>query len=211
MLGRLAGYSLWLMGATWRYKTRFIADRSCLTTPCIFVFWHNRILGAPSLWKQMADGTPMAFLTSASKDGTVVEEALRVFELDGIRGSSSRRGVAALMKMCDLMKRGYSISMTPDGPRGPLYRVKEGVIKLAAMSGYPLVPVSFHYESCWRLKKAWDRMCIPKPFGMIGVMLGEPLYVSRDLTDEQLSGYADDLERRMRQGLPDFSPLTFND
>lgn len=59
---------------------------------------------------------------------------------------------------------------TPDGPRGPIYEVHHGIVKLASQSGLPIVPVCIEYESCWRLNKTWDRYAIPKPCSNVNIL-----------------------------------------
>lgn len=205
--GRCIGYFLWILGSTWQYRFIF-NDRSWLNKPCIFSFWHNRILIAPPAWLQCAPGIEMGFLTSASKDGTLVAQALTVFGgLQGARGSSHRRGVGALMRLHHMLEEGMSLSMTPDGPKGPIYRVKDGVLRLAKSCDVPIIPIAIHMENPWRIEKVWDKFCIPKPFSRIVVQFGEPLFVPADADDDDLSSYAEELEKRMSGGCPDFEPL----
>ena len=206
ILGRCIGYGLWILGSTWRYRI-LIHDRKLLNRPCIYSFWHNRILVAPPVWGQLGVDIGMGFLTSASKDGTLVAQALSDFGLSGARGSSQRRGVGALMRMYHMLEEGMSLSMTPDGPKGPVYRVKDGVIRLAKMSGVPIVPIAIHFEDAWKVKKAWDKFCIPKPFSCIVIKFGEPLFVPGGVREEDIQGYADVLEKGMNEGTPDFEPL----
>ncbi len=73
----------------------------------------------------------------------------------------------------------------PDGPQGPQYRAKPGGIVLAQMCRTTIVPMGFHTERAWHLG-SWDRMIIPRPFARVGVAVGEPLRVARELTPEGL-------------------------
>ncbi len=41
---------------------------------------------------------------------------------------------------------GTNIGITPDGPKGPRHRVKQGIIELARISGRPIVPVTYERE-----------------------------------------------------------------
>ena len=40
------------------------------------------------------------------------------------------------------MEKNYSVAITPDGPRGPAYKVQEGIVYLAQMTGRPIIPIS---------------------------------------------------------------------
>ena len=96
---------------------------------------------------------------------------------------------------------------TPDGPRGPIYEVHHGIVKLASQSGLPIVPVCIEYESCWRLNKTWDRYAIPKPCSNVNILWKKRLFIPPDATDEQVADYARLLAGLLGEGLPDFPPL----
>src|SRR5690606_11933098 len=78
-----------------------------------------------------------------------------------------------------------SVVLLPDGSKGPVYEAKAGVVALARLTGAPIVPMSYWADRFWRLG-SWDRMIVPKPFARVAVAVGEPIWVPRDLTDEQL-------------------------
>ncbi|MBY0264489.1 MAG: DUF374 domain-containing protein [Holosporales bacterium] len=52
-------------------------------------------------------------------------------------GSSSHQELQALRSLLQV-KKGNSIGMTPDGPRGPCHQVSEGIVRLSLMSGVDL-------------------------------------------------------------------------
>ena len=80
-------------------------------------------------------------MVSASRDGGILAGILEQFGVKPVRGSSSRRGPQALLEMTTWAERGYDLAITPDGPRGPRYKVQEGVISAAQLTGLPIVPV----------------------------------------------------------------------
>lgn len=210
ILGRLIGSALWILGTTWKYKIHFKCKREDISHSAVMMVWHNRIFAAPEAWRQLGESCPMGFLTSASKDGTLVAQALAVFGLEGVRGSSSRRGVAALSKMKRDMRQGHSYTMTPDGPKGPLYEIKEGSLRLAQMTKCPIIPVAIQINKCWRIN-TWDKLCIPKPFSTIEVCFNEQFWIPEDLTEEGFSRYSSLIEKAMNAGEPDFSRLMIED
>jgi lysophospholipid acyltransferase (LPLAT)-like uncharacterized protein len=100
-----------------------------------------------------------------------------------VRGSSSRRGRQALLESARLLGRGHDIAITPDGPRGPAYRVQSGVLALAQLSGRPIVPTSVKIG--WKTElKSWDRFQIPWPGATCEVCFHPAIQVPRDATDE---------------------------
>lgn len=189
VIGTLAGWLMWLISKTLRIRVR---DEAGVTRtggcegPVILVMWHNRVFGVPPIWAQTCGKHRRCVaMTSASKDGEIVARGLRFFGIEAARGSSSRRGAAALVALKRALKNGLDVCITPDGPKGPIYEVQPGVVKLAESSGVPLVSLSARFGSSWRLK-TWDRFVIPKPFSQIEVIFGAPIYLQKGLSFEQL-------------------------
>ena len=195
ILGTLAG---WLMRGWSKLLFFEVSDRCGVTTPqdplppVIFALWHNRIFTIPPIWWRTGGNLRKSVvLTSASKDGAILAKAMAVFGLGAVRGSSSRRAVAALIGMKRALQEGHDVCITPDGPRGPCYSFHPGVIKLAQATGTAIVPIHLHFTSAWRLK-TWDRLVIPKPFSRVTVVFGELLVVPRKLDE---AGFAAQIER----------------
>jgi lysophospholipid acyltransferase (LPLAT)-like uncharacterized protein len=119
-----------------------------------------------------------------------------------MRGSSSRRGAAALVGLRRALREGKDAAITPDGPRGPRYVVQPGVVKLAQASGVKIVPLHVTYGSAWRLR-TWDGFVIPKPFSRITVTFGELIAVPKDLDEAGFEHWRTLIEQRMRDGVDD--------
>src|SRR5271166_3013767 len=68
--------------------------------PVIILIWHNRILAMPALFRRYYPKRKgLLVLTSASRDGAYLSEFVRCFGMGAVRGSSSRRGAAALLDL----------------------------------------------------------------------------------------------------------------
>ena len=148
--------------------------------PVIYCLWHNRIFTLPALRKKhLGYRKKVTILTSASKDGAILAKAVAAFGLGAVRGSSSRRAVAALVASRRTLKEGSDLVITPDGPRGPRYSVQAGALKLAILTGAPLVPIRVEYDNAWQLK-TWDRFNIPKPFSKITITFGPHQYLTKE-------------------------------
>jgi hypothetical protein len=179
-----------------------LVDRAGVKTewpsrPLIAMFWHNRLLVMPEFFRRHFPERRAAALTSASKDGAVLAAILRRFGIRPIRGSSSRRGGAALIEMKRASDDGFVVVITPDGPRGPRYRLSPGVVKLAQLTGSLVVPIDVQYSRCWQLK-SWDGFMIPKPFACATITLGELQEVRADGEDEAFESERSRLERVLR-------------
>src|SRR5690606_2311279 len=131
--------------ATWRCKATHVEIPN-YTGPIIFCVWHNRLalsmIAYTRFAKRIWPSNGLAAMISASKDGGLLAEVLNKFGVQAVRGSSSRRGRQALLESTTWLEKNYHIAITPDGPRGPMYRVQDGIISLAQVSGAPIVPVS---------------------------------------------------------------------
>jgi lysophospholipid acyltransferase (LPLAT)-like uncharacterized protein len=187
-----------LWGLTLSYE---VNGRTGLTAPdiapapVIFALWHNRIFTMPPIWRRTGGkGRRSVVLTSASKDGTILAYTMSMFGLGAIRGSSSRRAVSALIGMKKALGEGLDVCVTPDGPRGPRYKVQPGVIKIAQAMGVEIIPIHIRYSSAWRLK-TWDRFVIPKPFSRVSVIFDHPHRIPQNLGDEAFEAARITLEK----------------
>jgi lysophospholipid acyltransferase (LPLAT)-like uncharacterized protein len=190
-----------ILSYTWR--CRLIDEHGVLdqiSGPVIFCVWHNRLALSMRIWNQygrkLFRSAGLVALISASHDGGVLARVLGYFHVEAARGSSSRRGGQALLELMSWAERDYSIAITPDGPRGPRYRIHEGIISLAQLSGFNILPVSSHVR--WKTEtKSWDRFQIPWPFAECEVRVGPFLNVPRELNEEDRAGLKAELQKRM--------------
>jgi lysophospholipid acyltransferase (LPLAT)-like uncharacterized protein len=144
--------------------------------PVIFAIWHNRLLMLPRVFDPTFPTRQSYGLISASRDGDLIARFIERSGYGTIRGSSSRKGVIALRQLVDTLAGDGNVLVTPDGPRGPVYQVSQGIVFLAQKSGAPVVPIHMEYSSCWRLK-SWDRFVVPRPFATLRAIFGAPLVV----------------------------------
>ncbi len=164
--------------------------------PTVVACWHNELLPFPALRLD----TRWIAIVSASKDGEVLSRILNRLGIDTARGSSSRRGLAALRTAVRAMREGagrVNGFVTVDGPRGPRHKAKDGVLFLAQKAGAPLIPVRASY-SRKIVFNSWDRFEVPLPFSRCRVVFGEPMEVCPDkLRGETLEREIVRLEERL--------------
>jgi hypothetical protein len=135
-------------------------------------------------------------MVSASRDGGMLARILDHFGVQPVRGSSSRRGAQALLELTSWAERGCDLAITPDGPRGPRYRVQDGAIALAQLTGLPVVPVTYHLSWKYCLR-SWDRFQVPLPFARCEWQLGNVIRVPREVTDAEREVLRQELEKAM--------------
>ena len=205
-IGTLAAGFVGLLGWTLRYRIEDphgVKKAQLPGAPNVWVFWHCSLLAAPLALTRFLGPVPASTLTSASKDGAIIASFLARFGVKSVRGSSSRRAVAALIALKRALKGGDQVFVTPDGPRGPRYIMEAGVVKLAQSSKCPLFPVRFTYSSSWRLK-TWDRLHIPKPFSTVTIHIGDPVIVPAKLDENDFESCRKSIEDTLREGINDF-------
>jgi lysophospholipid acyltransferase (LPLAT)-like uncharacterized protein len=166
--------------------------------PVIFVLWHGRLLSLGYLHR----GQGVYGLASRSADGEYIARVLQHWGMPMVRGSSSRGGDTAFREMVRAVRSGHSMSITPDGPRGPREVLKPGVLQLAQLTGAPLIPTAAAASRAWWFT-SWDRFQVPKPFARIAVTYGEPLFVPRDADDATVAALRDELEGRLHAAMAD--------
>lgn len=158
----------------------------------IIAFWHGRLLMMPFAYP----GTPSALLISQHLDGEYLSRIATRFGFEVVRGSATRGGMRAVKQMIRAIRERLNLAIAPDGPKGPRAKVKSGVIEMARLTGAPIVPVSFS-ASRRRLLKSWDAFLVPVPFSRAVYIWGEPMYVPRTATKDEVAQYQEALEARL--------------
>lgn len=139
--------------------------------PIIWALWHNRIFALPLIFKRLIPQSRGVVLTSPSRDGDYLAGLARALGVCAIRGSSSKKGARALVEMRKWLKDGFTLGITPDGPRGPRYELAPGIVKLSQVSNCPIATMHIEYSRYWAAHKSWDRFRFPKPFSTIHLTL----------------------------------------
>ena len=188
------------LGATLRLRLKDDSGLVAAGVPDqhIFAFWHNRMLLVPMLFTRYMGRRKMAVLASASRDGDYSAGVQRWFGFSPVRGSTSRRAHQGFLELTRLVLDGHNAAMTPDGPRGPRYVVQPGVVKLASVTGAPIVPMTVSAEPC-RFLGTWDRTIVPLPFARCTAHLGKPIPVPRDADDAMIEECRLKVERALME------------
>jgi lysophospholipid acyltransferase (LPLAT)-like uncharacterized protein len=140
----------------------------------IYAFWHEGLL-AP-----LATHPKIRVLISQHTDGEVIAQICQRLGIGVIRGSTARGGCQALLEMIRSPDETTHLGITPDGPRGPRRELKPGVVMIASQSGLAIVPVGIGFVRAWRFG-SWDRFALPCPGSVMVGVVGDPIFVPRDL------------------------------
>ncbi len=175
----LASVLLKLLGGTirWSFTDEAGYMQRDPDEPLLVGVWHNRIFVLPLCFEWFCRRSRrLNILTSASRDGELLARLVARFGMESVRGSSSRRGVLALRQLQACLARGSDVAITPDGPRGPVYKISPGLLYLAAKTGLPVMTIRVEYERYWELR-SWDRFRIPKPFSRVHICFQKPVVI----------------------------------
>lgn len=153
----------------------------------VCITWHNRLLFICTAFSKKAMHNTSAVI-SASRDGQYLADFMKFFGVEALRGSSSRKGANAMLGAIHHINAGRNVVFTPDGPRGPKYKIKNGPVAVASKTGAQLVPIVLNSSRCWQLK-SWDAFQIPKPFAKLTMIVGAPITIPPDLTEEEMEKY----------------------
>jgi len=160
----------------------------------IYCFWHEQLLSLAYVYRKRN----IAVMAGRHRDAEYIVRVTDRLGFQAVRGSSTRGGAQAVSDALRKLAQGYDVAITPDGPRGPRQHVKPGALFLAKESGAPLVPGAAVPQKAWRMK-SWDRFCIPKPFSRLAVVIGMPIYIPRELGDEEMETRRVELERILKE------------
>ena len=161
----------------------------------IYAAWHSRMLFLNYLSKGL-EGTAMV---SGSEDGEFVARILHRQRHETIRGSTTRGGIKALSRLIKNLKEKQRPGLIiPDGPQGPKFKVKLGIIILARETGYPILPFSYSAKKN-KIFASWDSFILPYPFTKCLGIYGKPFYVPKDAGKDDLMRYRNLLEKELNR------------
>lgn len=196
ILGKLAGFIYWCYSLTFRYRFHFDneaarAGYKTLCTPIpgpdksiIVGCWHQDEVPSMGFFKFKK----ICIMVSDSKDGEIFSNALHFLGFETVRGSSSRGGIKAFLSALKKVKAGSNMAIAVDGPKGPIFEVKEGIVKLCEKSGVNILPYRANPRKFYTFEKSWSKGRLPYPFSIIDVNIGEPgIYTAKELQEKLLS------------------------
>jgi len=158
---------------TYHYPTQNFENENL-----IVAMWHGDLLMQPLNYRHLKKNGEIKVIVSQHKDGEIIRKVCDYLGVGGLSGSSSKGGAKALIGAIKALKSGIDVAITPDGPRGPIYSVADGIVLLAQKTKTPIVVLSSIPTSYWQMK-SWDKFIVPKPFGKIDFYVSEPFDVEK--------------------------------
>ena len=138
----------------------------------------------------------MKVLISRHRDGEFIARIIGYFGIGTVRGSYRKGSVSSVREILTELKAGTTIAITPDGPKGPRYHIKQGVIEMAKISQRPIVPVTYG-ASRKRIFASWDRFVLPYPFSKILFLWGDPIHIEGDANKDAIEEARQQVEKTL--------------
>ncbi len=175
--------------------------------PLLVSFWHNRLMLTPLVTQKLQKIYPdYNLMTLASKhgDGRFVGGVMKKFGLILIAGSSrdgrkASRGIdfSNLKQIFSGLKNGYSLGITPDGPRGPNQKINGELVNIARISGAKILPMSCSSSRAIEMQ-TWDKFKIPLPFSTLCFCFDDSaIYVPKNSDEAEMKKIKFFVEERM--------------
>lgn len=160
--------------------------------PSIIVFWHGNMF---PMWYLFRDLDAIA-VVSKSSDGEVLSALLKKWNIKQIRGSSNDGGREVIKTVVENAPDNYTL-ITPDGPRGPIFKLKPGAVVAAHRSQVPLTLCSVVYSSKYTFKKSWDKFILPLPFSKVFIKFSGMIRIPEQATREDIDDMIGLIETKM--------------
>jgi len=166
----------------------------------VYALWHDEVFFVAWSFGKYEGDT----LASPGDSGEVITRILklrgfRIFRGGSTAGRRKRSSREVVEAMVEHMRStpGVVYGITTDGSRGPIYRMKPGVVMLAAGAEAPLFVEKTWCRRYVRLG-TWDRTLIPLPFNHIVHVYAGPLHPPRDVWQpERFEAFRREVEGRL--------------
>ena len=144
----------------------------------IFAVWHQQTF-VPIFYYRNRNLSLITIHGTRGDIITRVAERLgyRVVRLP--RPEEAGRGVKRMVEFVRAVKQGSDACVAVDGPAGPAFRARPGVVYLSQQTGFPILPIAVDARPKWIARHRWDSYFIPLPFSRTIVAVGYPIVVER--------------------------------
>jgi len=158
----------------------------------IVIFWHNRILMAPFCWEYKNN---FKMLISSHRDGRIISCAISHLGIDTIEGSSNKNKISSAKQIINELSQKNIIGITPDGPRGPNQKIKEGLISMQKKTNSVIFPLCYSAKFYKQLS-SWDKFMFVFPFNKFVAIWGKPIiYDKKKSLNQNISVVQNELDR----------------
>lgn len=171
--------------------------------PFIAVTWHGRVAISSYIFSKswrINKNYKMSVLASKHGDGMIIAKVMQNLGAQAIYGSTrkkndSKKGIdiANFRKIFECLKNNGSLCLTPDGPRGPRFKVNGHLITIAQKTKVPIFAVSCA-TSKRKVFNSWDKFILPLPFSKAAFYVSDPIYIAENLDEKELDAINQKIE-----------------
>ncbi len=154
----------------------------------IFCLWHSDVplalqSSVPTIHLTL-DRRPHVWMQHPSWYMKPIHVLLRMIGVDKlVLGSTGHSGREAAGKLVEHLRQGCSTVLNPDGPIGPAFILKKGILHMSLQSHVPIVAIQFKASRLLELD-TWDRKKWAYPFSTIEMKIGDPIQITGDNFDK---------------------------
>lgn len=160
---------------------------------CVMVLWHNRIIVMCEFFHRYLPKRRYAAFLSKSRDGEPIARVIQKYAFGScIRVAHDARHQALREAINYLNNTQGILLITPDGPKGPRYKIKPGAFLAAKKADAPLVAFTWEATRYWEFK-TWDKFRLPKPFSTVKMILSPPIYLDAATNMETVTAHLEGL------------------
>lgn len=124
-------------------------------------------------------------------------KTLRALGFDVLDASLGKQS-AGVLNFIKKIQGGTPAIVAPDGPHGPIYEAKPGVVYMAAKASSVVVPIGASFSR--RVVGAnWDDFSLPLPFSRVAFVVGVPIEPPADLGEAELAALSRKVEETLDQ------------
>lgn len=160
-----------------------------------FAHWHGDELALLPRFGSLNS----VILVSHSKDGDMMARGANFMGYHVVRGSSTRGAVGGMIALIKASRKGFRASLAVDGPKGPRYVCKPGIVRLTQKAGVPLLPAGVAVSRPYVFEKSWNKTYLPLPFGRQVFFFGKPLSFGPEKDARALEDYCRQVEAALHQ------------
>lgn len=143
--------------------------------PLVIALWHNRLAIISEILMPFAGKLHFTSFISQSRDGELLVQFANTYPSNGVIRVGHDSKSTALRNVINTVNKNETILLiTPDGPRGPVYKLKPGLQATLEETEASLITFTWDADKFWELK-TWDKFRFPKPFSKITASFSEPM------------------------------------
>lgn len=150
----------------------------------IFAFWHQQTFIPIFLYRHQ---NACIITINGSRGDVITRVATWLgYQVERLPGpDEGERGTKRMVKFLRLIQKGYDSNIAIDGPAGPAFRARPGIIFLSQRTGFPILPMVVDARPKWVMKNRWDHYFIPFPFARVRLVIGEPFRANPEAPSDE--------------------------